>query len=97
MLLIKIMCRDGKGFWHEVQWAAKTHPCLLWMKPTSEKPARSCLEQEASFPFAPKIVGAQCPRKLSLIDWRCATGRPHDRDARLPCIRCIRNRTRAIL
>jgi hypothetical protein len=38
----KIMCRDGKGFWHGVHGRAKQHPFSLCGKATREKPARSC-------------------------------------------------------
>jgi hypothetical protein len=37
----KIMCRDGKGFCHEVRWDDKTASSLLSKKPTGDKPARS--------------------------------------------------------
>src|SRR6516162_8280135 len=38
----KIMCRDGKGFWHGVRWDGKT-PSLFALQETDERQARKKL------------------------------------------------------
>ena len=45
----KIMCRDGKGFWHEVRWDNKT-ASLLALQETDERQARKMLEQKSENP-----------------------------------------------
>jgi len=38
----KIMCQDGKGFWHGVRWDTKLRPFSLWAKLMSDELARRC-------------------------------------------------------
>jgi hypothetical protein len=38
----KIICRDSKGFWHQVQWDGKTTP-LFALGETDERKARKKL------------------------------------------------------
>jgi hypothetical protein len=76
----KIMCRDGKRILARSRGTAKPRPSLPWRKPTSEKLTRSCLGFNGSLSVRARWL---CQRKpASLIGWRCATGYPHDREAR---------------
>jgi hypothetical protein len=43
--LFKIMCRDGKGFWHGVRWDGKTAFCFA-LEETDERKARKRLLDE---------------------------------------------------
>jgi len=41
----KIMCRDGKGFWHGVHWDGKTASCFALHETDERKARKNLLEQ----------------------------------------------------
>jgi len=41
----KIICRDGKGFWHGVRWDSQTASLLALQETDERKAARNFLEQ----------------------------------------------------
>jgi hypothetical protein len=41
----KIMCRDGKGFWHGVRWDGKTASCFALDETDERKVLKKLLEK----------------------------------------------------
>jgi len=58
----KIMCRTAKDFGIEFDGTAKQRPCSPWRKPTSDKPARSCLPKRTN-----RARGTTNPKKETLL------------------------------
>jgi hypothetical protein len=42
----KIMCRDGKGFWHGVRWDGKTGSCFALEETDERKAGKKLLESK---------------------------------------------------
>ena len=42
----KIMCRDGKGFWHGVRWDGKTASCFALSETHERRARKKMLESE---------------------------------------------------
>lgn len=65
----KIMCRDATGFWHRVHWGWQNRrPFLLYRKPTSDRPAKSCTRKSKARPITPRPDSLPSTRQYCLHD-----------------------------
>ena len=46
IIAFKIMCRDGKGFWHRVRWDGKTASCFALAETDERRARKKMLESE---------------------------------------------------